>query len=84
MKLSDIVTLVKAGYSKAEIAELTKSIDAPEVAESAEPDLLGKMSEIVNKMNDIESRLNANNIQTTEVHENTNIDPAKVLADMIR
>lgn len=86
MKINDIVTLLKAGYSKAEISELSKQPEeSSEVSESTvAPDLTSKMSEIVNKMNEIEARLNSDNIDKTEVNEISNIDPAEVLAGMIR
>lgn len=83
MKLSDIVTLLKAGYSKSEINDLSK-LEESNNPESSETDLVGKMNDIITKMNDIETRLNADNISKTEVNEINNIDPAEVLAGMIR
>lgn len=85
MKIGDIITLAKSGYTKKDIDELMKITDQEDSGEQPKSTAADLIKDMVDKINHLEQRINSENIERTEVTNNTNtIDPAEVIAGMMR
>lgn len=97
MKISEIIQLLKAGYTKAEIAELTKAADAPIAdppKESAEPeaapvsassgaDFAAELNNVKQMISGLTTLIQKQNIHASQLQPDKKEDAVDILGSII-
>lgn len=97
MKISEIIQLLKAGYTKAEIAELTKAAEQQPIAdppkESAEPeaapvsapgaDFAAELDNVKQMISGLTTLIQKQNIHSSQLQPDTKEDAVDILGSII-